>query len=135
MVRAAIRVGKIVKRPNFVEVVFQVLNHSWRAVLDEVVHGVERFVNAAPLRLFGLHFGPQMFHDDIVVLPVVGVVGQHLQLGVRDVPVFVACAFLKNLLVLLRGEHRLLFAAGLGGLTCYWRRCRENLSCSDLIIY
>lgn len=115
MVRAAIRVGKIVERPNFVEVVFHVLDHSGRAVLDEVVHGVERFVNAAPLRLLGLHFGPQMLHDDVVVLPVVGVVGQHLQLGVRNVPVLVACALLKNLLVLLRGEHGLLFAARLRG--------------------
>ena len=30
-----------------------------------------------------------MLHDDIVVLPVVGVVGQHLQLAVGDVPILV----------------------------------------------
>lgn len=41
-----------------------------------------------------------MLHDDGVVLPVVGVVGQHLQLAIGDVPVLVRGCLVQNRLEL-----------------------------------
>jgi hypothetical protein len=52
-----------------------VLDNARRSVLDQVVHGVEGFEDAAPVfRLLGEDL-PQVLHDVVVVLPVVGVVG------------------------------------------------------------
>ena len=41
-----------------------------------------------------------MLHNDIVVLPVVGVVGEHLQLAIRNVPVLVRRGLVENSLEL-----------------------------------
>lgn len=76
-----------------------------------------------------------MLHNDVVVLPVVGVVSEDLQFGVGDVPVFVGCALLQDLLVLLSLEETagaLLLALksyrNAKFLTGSWLHCRESSS-------
>ena len=77
---------EVLEGSNLVEVILEILNNSGRAVLDQVVHDVDGFGDAAPL--FGLQSEllPEVLHDDLVVLPVVGMVSQQLQLGIGDVP-------------------------------------------------
>lgn len=82
-------VSKILQSTNLVQVVFDLLDDSWSAVFAQVVHSIKSLENASPLLGLGLDLGPEVLHDDGVVLPVVGVVGQHLQLAIRDVPVLV----------------------------------------------
>ena len=76
-----------------------------------------------------------MLHNDVVVLPVVSVVSKNLEFGVGDVPVFVGCALLQNLLVLLSLEETasaLLLAnnsyRNTKFLTGSWLHCRESSS-------
>lgn len=84
------------QRPYFVKIVFDFLDHARRPVLAEIVHAVEGLENAAPLLGFGLDFAPEVFHDHCVVLPVVGVVCQHLQLAIRNIPVLVRGRLLED---------------------------------------
>ena len=51
-----------------------------------------------------------MLHNDVVVFPVVGVVGEYLEFGVGYVPVFIGGALLQNFLVLLLLENALFFS-------------------------
>ena len=75
MFLTAFLVAELAEPAHLVQLVFDVLDDAWRSVLDQVVHGVEGFEDAAPV--FGLLSEdlPQVFHDVVVVLPVVGVVG------------------------------------------------------------
>jgi hypothetical protein len=71
----AFLVAELVEPAHFVQLVLNVLDNARRSVLDQVVHGVEGFEDAAPVfRLLGEDL-PQVLHDVVVVLPVVGVVG------------------------------------------------------------
>ena len=51
---------------------------------------------ASPVLIFTVQFGPQVFHDDLIVIPVEGVVGEDLKLGVGDVPVFIRCRLFQD---------------------------------------
>ena len=97
--------------PDLVQVVFDVLDDSWGTILDEVVHGTECFEDSAPLLRLALDLLPKMLHDNVIVLPVVGVVGEDLKLGVRDVPILVGSSFVEDFLVFcLRENPCLLFS-------------------------
>mgnify|MGYP001040504706 CR=1 FL=1 len=111
MIRAIFCVREIIVGANLVQLVLNVLNNARCTILDKVVHHIQRFEDATVLFRLRLEFGPQVLHDHVVVLPVVSVVGQHLQLRVGDVPVLVGSRLFQDLLVFLRGEHRLLLAS------------------------
>ncbi len=111
MIRAIFCVREIIVGANLVQLVLNVLHNARCTILYQVVHHIQRFEDATVLFGLRLEFGPQVLHDDVVVLPVVSVVGQHLQLRVGDVPVLVGSRLFQDLLVLLRGEHRLLLAS------------------------
>ena len=71
-------VGKIIQEPDFIKIIFDVLNDSWRSVLYQVVHRVERFYDPLPLLRLAVNLSPEMLHDHIIVFPIVGVVRQNL---------------------------------------------------------
>lgn len=81
--------GEVLKSANLVKVVLDFLDDSGRSILAQVVHRVQSFENATPFLWLALDFAPEVLHDDVVVFPVVGVVGEHLKLAVGDVPVLV----------------------------------------------
>ena len=83
---AALLEFEVLERTNLVEVILEILNDSGRAILDQVVHDVDGFGNATPLLGLQSQLLPQMLHDDLVVLPVVGVIREQLQLRVGNVP-------------------------------------------------
>lgn len=96
---SALQVGKIKEASNLVHIILQVLDHSRCTVFNQVVHTVKRLEDTPPLLWLTVHGLPEMLADDDVVLPVVGVVSQHLELAVRDVPVLVRSGLLEDLLV------------------------------------
>ena len=73
---------EVLQSSNLVQVIFDLLNDSRSPVFTEVVHGAERLENPAPLLGLGLYPSPQVFHDDVVVFPVIGVIGKHLQFAI-----------------------------------------------------
>lgn len=52
-----------------------------------------------------------MLHNNVVVVPVVGVVGKNLQFGVGNVPVLIRGGFLQDSAVGSLCEHAFIFAA------------------------
>ena len=96
---------KILQCPHFVKVIFNLLNDTRCAVFAEVVHAVEGLEDSAPLLGLGLDLGPEVLHDNVVVLPVVGVIGKHLQLAVGNVPVLVRGGLVKDGLEFARLEN------------------------------
>jgi len=69
---------KVLQAPDLVQVVFDVLDDSWSTVLDKIVHGAEGFEDSTPFLRLALDLLPEMLHDNVIVLPVVGVVGEDL---------------------------------------------------------
>ena len=72
---------KVSEALQLADVVLDVLYNAVRAIPEQVVHGSEGFLYTAPVLGLNLSFGPEVLHDDVVVLPIIGVVGEHLQLG------------------------------------------------------
>ena len=64
--------------PDFIKIIFDVLDDSGRSVLHEVVHRVKRLYDALPFLGLAVNLPPQMLHDHIIVFPVVRVVRQNL---------------------------------------------------------
>jgi hypothetical protein len=54
---------------NLVDIVLDILDHSWSSILDKVVHDMDGLSNPSPLFRLGLEFVPKMFHDYLVILP------------------------------------------------------------------
>lgn len=82
-----------------IQIVFDVLDDARGPIFDQIIHSAECFEDTLPLFGLGLHLGPQVLHNDVIVVPVVGVVGQNLQLAIRNVPVFIRSRFFQNRLV------------------------------------
>ena len=74
--------GEVLESANLVEVVLDLLDDTRRTVLAKVIHGVEGLENTFPLLGLRMHLQPEVLEDDVVVLPVVGVVSQNLKLAI-----------------------------------------------------
>ena len=107
-ISAILAIIEVLEVPDLKQVVFDVLHHSGGPILDQVVHGRKSLEDAAPLFGLALEFAPQVLHDHIVVFPVEGVVGQHLQFAVGYVPVLIGGGLLEDLLVLCRRKETFL---------------------------
>ena len=59
----------VLQGSNFVKIVLQVLHNSGSAVSEQELHGVKRLVDLDPVFIRELRFGPQMLHDDVVLIP------------------------------------------------------------------
>jgi len=70
------------KSANLVEVILYLLDNTRRTVLAKIVHRVKSLENTLPLRGLRLRLQPEVLEDDVVVLPVVGVVSQNLKLAI-----------------------------------------------------
>lgn len=75
---SALQIRKIKETPNLVHIILQVLDYSRRTVLYQVVHAIKRLKDASPLLWLTVDGLPEVLADDDIVLPVVGVVRQHL---------------------------------------------------------
>lgn len=97
---AILGVGEVLQRSNLVEVIFNLLNNTWCTIFAEIVHAVEGFKDSSPLLWLALHLLPEMLHDHIIVLPVVCMVGKHLELAIRYVPVLIGSGLTEDSLEL-----------------------------------
>ena len=88
--------AEILQSPNLIQVILDLLHDPRCSILAQVVHAAQCLENAAPLLWLALHFAPQVLHDHLIILPVVGVVSQHLQLRVCNVPVFIRSCLIQN---------------------------------------
>lgn len=75
---SALQIRKIKETPNLVHIILQVLDYSRRTVLYQVVHAIKCLKDASPLLWLTVDGLPEVLADDDIVLPVVGVVRQHL---------------------------------------------------------
>ena len=55
------------------------MDYTWRSVLAKIVHAVKGFKYSLPFLGLRLHFLPKVLKDNVIVLPVVGVVSQDLK--------------------------------------------------------
>lgn len=102
---AIVVVAEVGESTDLEQVVLDVLHHTRGAILHEVVHDGESLEDAPPVLGLALDFLPHMLHDHVVVVPVVGVVGQNLQFAVANGPVLIAGALRENLAILGLLEH------------------------------
>lgn len=66
---AIFRIGKVLEGPDTEEIILDLLDAPRSTVFDEVLHGVETLVNAAPFFRRGAYLFPEVLHDLSVVIP------------------------------------------------------------------
>ena len=131
MISTSLDIRKVIVGSNFVQIVFYVLYNARCSIFNQVVHSVECFEDSSPVFRFWLDFWPEMFHDNIVVFPVVGVVGKNLKFWIWNVPVLIRGTLFEDCLVFLCLEYTFFLTKS------YWKaknltdcllRCRGSLS-------
>ena len=112
-----LREVKVLERANLIHVVLNLLDASRRPILDQVLHRMQGLVDSAPLFRGTIQLLPEVSHYLCVVvptrrnwlepifLPIERMIGEHLQLGVGNVPIFVGGALFEHLLVLHHVVH------------------------------
>lgn len=70
-INSIFRVGEVLKSSDLEQVVFDVFDKLGRPVLDDVVHSVQGFVDAAPVFGLGVELAPEVLDDDLVVVPII----------------------------------------------------------------
>lgn len=68
-VLTALRIGKVLKVADLVQIILDLLNASWGPILDEILHSLEGLVDAAPLLGARIQFLPQVSHNLVVLVP------------------------------------------------------------------
>ena len=74
MILTSVDVREIIVGTNLVQIVLNVLNDSRCSIFNKIVHCVQRFENLFPFFRLRLYFRPEVLHNYVVVLPIVGVV-------------------------------------------------------------
>lgn len=69
LVLPVLRIREIEQIPYLMQIVLDLLYAPWCAVLDQVLHGMECLVDAAPLLGARVQLLPEMTHDLGVVIP------------------------------------------------------------------
>jgi len=100
---------KILEISNFVQVILEVLNDTWSSVLDKVVHDMHGLGDSLPFFTLKCELLPQMLHNNLVILPVVSVICQNLQFGIRYIPRVFGCALHEDGTVLNLDVHLVLY--------------------------
>ena len=60
---------EVLERSDLVLLVFKILDDSWRAIFNEVLHSMKSLVDSAPVFGFAVDFLPQVLHNHGVVGP------------------------------------------------------------------